>query len=235
MNTGSINVSRRDEWSALLLSVMKTSLSVAHKLGLSPDAVLDCAARHLRFRDFASFASGIHGASRADACCARRENISAIELAYIKRLASRVDEDRNVLAQLPTTGSMAIYHHLEASDKVYEKVSAAILALKNDVLHAFSQHGSLSDRAIAGVSGLARALAAIAPADEYAQAYERAVTALLVVRFATQNAVVVSDITGAENPAYVNANQDPLTSQSAQGAWMQRVKEVVRHPARLHK
>jgi hypothetical protein len=81
---------------------MMATLSVAHEFELPPDSTLNCAARHLRFHDFAWFASAMQGASRAHACCESRGNISAVEVAYIKTLAARLKKNRNALAGTPT-------------------------------------------------------------------------------------------------------------------------------------
>jgi hypothetical protein len=167
---------RTDERSGLLLLVMKTSLSVAHELGLPPHTTLDCAARHLHFHDFTWFASAMQGASRAHACCERSGDIPAVAVAYIKTLAARVESDKNVLACNPTIHASDLHTYDEAPAQAYEKVAAAILALKGDVRREFSQSSVSSDAAVEGASGFAKALAAIMPADGNAEAYERALT-----------------------------------------------------------
>ena len=239
MNKRSMSVCRRDEWSALLLCLMKTTLAVAHELGLSPEAVLDCAARHLQFRDFASFASSIHGASRAYDCCMRRESVSAMDVAYIKTLAARVDSERDVLACVPTMCCpLDLQYHLEAPPLAYEKVAAAIQALKDDVQRTFSQGGVLGDRAVEDASSFGRALTAIMSTEDEIAAYERAVTAILKVRFAAQYPPVDVDSDGSESEQILvddaHSRVVPVSAASA-GGRMQRVKDVVNHPLGVHK
>ncbi|ACC73710.1 hypothetical protein PPMP20_24085 [Paraburkholderia phymatum] len=228
MNTSSMSVCRQDEWTALLLCAMKTSLSVAHELGLSPDAVLECAARHLKFRDFASFASAVHGASRAYGCCSRRDTISAVEVAYIKTLATRADNDRDVLACVPAMCCVPdSQNHLEAPDIAYEKVIATIQALKDDMRRTFSQCDAPGDGLVAGASGFARALTAIMPAEDNMTAYERAMKAILRIRFAMPCLHVDEHADDAE------AHQDVRLTEPPAG-WMQRVEGVVHQPVGLH-
>ncbi|MEM5388493.1 hypothetical protein VSR68_33725 [Paraburkholderia phymatum] len=235
MNEGSMRGYRKDEWSDLLLIVMKTSLSVAHELALPPDAVLDCAARHLLFHDFASLASAMQGASRVHDSLRRRDSIPAVEVAYIKNLAARIDANRNVLAYPPTPCASELRHHVEAPAQAYEKVASAIQALKTDVRQTFMRSNTYSETAIEAASGFANALAAIVPGDDSVEAYERALAAVLHVRFTGSRRLIDGTMDDAErHPAddgHVGA--EPLST--APGGWMQRVKDAVHHPAKLHK
>lgn len=227
MNESSMRGCRYDEWSELLLLVMKTSLSVAHELGLLPEAVLD-AASHLRFHDFACFASAIQGASRAHACCARRDTIPAVEVAYIKTFAARLDSNRNVLACVPTMCASDLENHVGASDQTYEKVAAGVQALKEDVQREFSLgNGAFGNTPVEGASGFAQALAAIMPADDNAEAFERALAAVLHVRFTTQRNLFHGD---ADCAGSHQGGDGP----SVPGGWMQRINDAVHHPIRLH-
>ncbi|WP_184129859.1 hypothetical protein [Paraburkholderia atlantica] len=194
MYANSMKGCRQDEWGELVLIVMKTSLAVAHELGLTPDAVLDCAARHLRFQDFRCFAAAMLGAARAQACCRRRDVGPSVEASYIKTLAARVDIDRNVLAFMPALCTVAPRDHARAPAHVYEKVAAALQQLKEDVQRVFSRGSDAFSRAdIEGASGFAKALAAIMPADNDANAFERAFAAVLQVRFSSQLHLVPGD------------------------------------------
>jgi hypothetical protein len=224
---------RQDEWSELVVLVMKTSLSVAHELGLPPEAVLDCAARHLRFHDFAYFASAMQGAARAHACCSRRDIIPPVEVAYIKTLATRLEINRNVLACVPTVDAVDLRGHVGALAQTYEIVAAAIQALKEDVQHAFSVGiGAFSDAAVEGASGFARTLAAITSADDNAETFERAFAAVLHVRFAAQLHVNLGD---AELQCHLDfdGHLTPVHQSYEPVGWIQRVKDAV-HPNRLH-
>ncbi|AXF04315.1 hypothetical protein [Paraburkholderia hospita] len=235
MNESSVRGYRQDEWSERLLLAMKTSLSVAHELGLSPDAVLDCAARHLQFDDFTSFASAIQGASRVHDYCGRRENIPTAAVAYIKHLASRVESDRNVLAGTPTMCSSDLQIHVEAPAQAYDKVGAAVQALKDDVQRAFSQRGVLTGADMEDASEFARALAALMPVDDNEKAYERALSAVLHVRFAVQYQPVHRNADDAGRRQDMDGHGESANLAPAPGGWMQRVKDVVHHPARLYK
>jgi hypothetical protein len=184
MYQSSMKGRRQDEWSEFVLLVMKTSLSTAHELGLSPEAVLDCAARHLHFHDFTYFASAMQGAARAHACCLRRDAISPVEVAYIKTLAARLDSSRNALAYVPTVSAVDLRDCVGAPVQAYEKVAAAIQALREDLLRAFSlESGALSDAAREGASRFARSLATLSPSDNSAVGFERAFAAVVYVRF----------------------------------------------------
>lgn len=195
MNESATTRFRLDEWSELLLLAMKTSLSVAHELGLLPDAVLDCAARHLQFHDFECFASAMLGASRAQTCChGRRDRITAMEVAYIKTVAACIDSNRSVLACMPAMCASGVPYQVDAPAQAYERVSAAVQTLKHDVQSTFSLSGGLTDASVEEASGLARALAAITPADNDVKAYERALTAVLHVRFAMEDQAVRDDV-----------------------------------------
>jgi hypothetical protein len=235
MNEGSMRGYRKDEWSELLLIVMKTSLSVAHELALPPDAVLDCAARHLHFHDFASLASAMQGASRVHDCLRRRDSIPAVEVAYIKSLAARIDANRNVLAYPPTMRASDLQHHVEAPAQAYEKVAAAIQALKTDVRQTFTQSNTYSETAVEAASGFAKALAAIASGDDSVEAYERALAAVLHVRFAGSCQLVDGKRDDAAHHPADDANVGAALRSTAPGGWMQRVKDAVHHPVRLHK
>jgi hypothetical protein len=184
MNESSREMCRDDEWSVLLRLVMKTSLSVAHELGLSPDSVLDCAARYLRFYDFAWFASAMHGASRAQYCCERTNEFSASEIAYITILAARLNNNRNALACVPTTSAPRVQHYDEVPAHAYEKVRAAIRALKDDVQRYFSHSGDSRSAIGDDVSEFATALLTIMPAGGGTESFKRATAAVLRVRFA---------------------------------------------------
>lgn len=235
MNESSVRRFRQDEWSERLLLAMKTSLSVAHELGLSPDAVLDCAARHLQFDDFMSFASAIQGASRLHNCCGRRDNIPATEVAYIKRLASRVGSDRNVLAGTPTMYPSDLQTHVEAPGQAYDKVAAAVQALKDDVQRAFSQRDALTGADMEDASEFARALAALMPVDDNEKAYERALSTVLHVRFAVQYQPVHRNVDDAARHQGTGGQGEPASLSPPPGGWMQRVKDVVHYPGRLYK
>jgi len=235
MNESSVRRYRQDEWSERLLLAMKTSLSVAHELGLSPDAVLDCAARHLQFDDFTSFASAIQGASRVHNCCGRRGNIPSTEVAYIKRLASRVGSDRNVLAGTPTMCRSDLQIHVEAPAQAYDTVAAAVQALKDDVQRAFSQCGALTGADMEDASEFARALAALMPVDDNEKAFERALSAVLHVRFAVQYQPVHRNADDAARRQNTGGHGEPANLSPPPGGWMQRVKDVVHYPGRLYK
>ncbi|MEM5295683.1 hypothetical protein VSR82_15240 [Burkholderia sp. JPY481] len=194
MYPNSMKGSRQDEWGELVLIVMKTSLAVAHELELTPDAVLDCAARHLRFDDFRCFAAAMLGAARAQAWCRRRDAGPSVEASHIKTLAARVDIDRNVLAFMPALCAAEPPDHTSAPAHAYEQVVAALQQLKEDVQRVFSRGGSAFSRAdIEGASGFAKALEAIMPADDDSNAFERAFAALLQVRFSSQLQLVPGD------------------------------------------
>ncbi|WP_241018968.1 hypothetical protein [Paraburkholderia sp. Tr-20389] len=144
-----------------------------------------------------------------------------------------------MLARVPTMccSSSDLQSHREAADLAYEKVVAAVQALKDDVHRSFSQGGVLSDSAVAGASGFARALAEIMSTDEDVGAYERAVTAILKVRFAVRYPLVddVADAHDTEQDQDVNVHSGVPPLSTAANGWMQRVKDVVHHPASLHK
>ncbi|MEX3789703.1 hypothetical protein [Paraburkholderia sp. BR14374] len=193
MYANSTRGGRQDEWGELVLIVMKTSLAVAHELELTPDAVLDCAARHLRFDDFRCFAAAMLGAARAQAWCRRRDAGPSVQASHIKTLAARVDIDRNVLAFMPALCTAEPPDHTEAPAHAYEKVVAALQQLKEDVQRVFSRGSSAFSRAdIEGASGFAKALEAIMPADD-ANAFDRAFAAVLQVRFSSQPQLVPGD------------------------------------------
>ncbi|MEM5438775.1 hypothetical protein [Paraburkholderia diazotrophica] len=235
MNEGSMRGYRKDEWSELLLIVMKTSLSVAHELALPPDAVLDCAATHLLFHDFASLASAMQGASRVHDCLGRRASIPAVEVAYIKSLAARIDTDRNVLAHPPTTCASDLQRHVEAPAQAYEKVATAIQALKTDVRQTFMQSSMYSDTAVEAASGFAKALAEITPGNDGVDAYERALAALLHVRFTGPLQLVDRNADDAERHPGGDQHAGTVPLSTAPGGWIQRVEDAVHHPAKLHK
>jgi hypothetical protein len=176
MSESSMESRLKDEWSELLLLMMKTSLSVAHELGLPPDRTLDCAARHLHFHDFAWFASAMHGASRVQACCGRSGHKSAAEVAHIKTLAARLESNRNVLAGLPAIYASALHAHIDLPAQAYEKVAEAVQELKDDVQREFSQCSVTSSAAVQLASGFAKALAVIISVDDNAEACERSVS-----------------------------------------------------------
>ena len=234
MYESSMRRCRQDEWSELVLIVMKTSLSVAHELKLPPDAVLDCAARHLHFHDFPCFASAMQGAARAHACCCRREVIPPVDVAYIKALAARLDINRNVLAFMPTH-TVELQDHVGAPPLAYEKVVAAIQQLKADVQCVFSlESGAFSSAAIEGALGFARALVAIMPAADNSDTFERAVATVLHVRFSTDPDLLASD---ADHVLRIRGADGVLATvrlPAASTGWMQRVKDAVHHPGRLH-
>ncbi|RFU49088.1 hypothetical protein [Paraburkholderia sp. DHOC27] len=226
---------RKDEWSELLLLVMKTALAVAHELGLPPDGTLDCAARRLHFHDFAWFASAMQGASRAYACCERSTNISAVEVAYINTLAAHLKNNRNVLSSVPTLSASARRSQVEAPATAFEKVAKALAALKDDIQREFSQSSSSGSSAPRDASGFARALVAIMGGGANNDAYGRALAAVLRVRFAVDGDVAAEnvDITGSR-PGYDAhvMHEPPLVSRDG---WTQRVKDAIRHPNVLHK
>ncbi|MEI5996672.1 hypothetical protein H3V53_05475 [Paraburkholderia bengalensis] len=220
---------RRDEWSDLLLRMMKTSLSVAHELRLAPEAVLDCAAKHLRLRDFTSFASAMQGAARAHACCRRRDGVLAVEVAYIKILAANVNSDRNVLADIPTMCAPDLQNHVEAPARAYEKVAMAIEALKTDVQRDFSLHkGALDNQAVNGASKFAKSLAAIVPVDDEADAFDRALAAVLHVRFAAQRQRIEVSGNVAQQQLSGDAHPSAMPTMAPAG-WMQHIDEAVHH------
>jgi hypothetical protein len=235
MNESSMESCRKDEWSELLLLVMRTSLSVAHELGLPPDTTLDCAARHLHFHDFAWFASAMQGASRAHACCGQSGNISAVEVAYIKTLAARLKSNRNVLAGVPTIYAYDLQVHVDAPAQAYEKVAEAIRALKGDVRRAFSQIRVSDDAALQGASGFAMALAAIMSVEGKAAAYERALAAVLHVRSAVDRHVADGDADNGERHRSFDGHKTHEQRPVAPDGWVQRVKDAIYHPNRLHK
>ncbi|RZF31299.1 hypothetical protein EVC45_02275 [Paraburkholderia sp. UYCP14C] len=210
MSASSIRGCRQDEWGELVLIVMKTSLSVAHELQLPPDAVLDCAARYLQFEDFPSFASATLGAARAHACCCRREVLPPVEVAYIKTLAARVDLNRNVLALMPAMHTVELQDDVGAPAHACDKVAAALQKLKEDVQRVFSLGGSaFSSAEIEGASGFAKALAAIMPADDDSDVFERAFAAVLRVRSSSRLHLVPGD---AEPLLRVQGVDGPPTS-----------------------
>jgi hypothetical protein len=229
MNERSMTACRRDEWTDLLLRMMKTSLSVAHELRLAPEAVLDCAAKHLHFRDFTSFASAMQGAARAHACCRRRDDVLAVEVAYIKILAANVDSDRNVLANIPTMCVPDLQNHVEAPAQAYKKVAVAIEALKTDVQRDFSLYkGALDNEAVIGASKFAKSLAAIVPADDEAHALDRALAAVLHVRFAAQRQRM--GVSGNAARQHLLGDEHPSTMPSiVPAAWMQHINEGGHH------
>lgn len=205
---------RDDEWGNLLILVMRTSLSVAHELGLPPDAALDCAARHLRFHDFQCLASAIQGASRAYACCRRRDVIRTLDVTYIKTLAARVENDRGILACLPTMCGFDPQDHHEASIQAYEKVAAALEAFEDDVQRAFSlESGAPGVTAVERASDFAKKLAAITDVGDAGKAFDSALAAVMHVRF---NAVLdAGRVLGAEKQP--TAVQQPTTMGALNG------------------
>lgn len=214
--------------------VMKTSLSVAHELGLPPEAVLDCAARHLRFHDFPCFASAIQGAARAQACCLRRDIIPPVDVAYIKTLAASLESCRNVLACVPTINAVELRDHVGAPDHAYEIVETAIQTLKDDLRQVFSQGSdAFSNAAVEGACGFARALAAIMPADDRVEAFERAFAAVMHVRFAAQLHIDVGDADHLQSHLVVDGHPMPLHQPDEPLGWIQRVKDAA-HLNRLH-
>jgi hypothetical protein len=235
MHDRSMRGCRQDEWSELILLVMKTSLSVAHELGLPPEAVLDCAARHLLFHDFPAFASAMQGAARAHACCCRRDRLPPTDVAYIKTLAAHVDSNRNVFACVPSMCAVDPGDHVEAPAQAYEKVEAAIQALKEDVQRVFSVGTSgLGQPAVKGASAFARALAAIMPAVSDSSAFERAFAALMHIRFAAQFHFLPGDMDHRQGQLDLGGHLTPMHLPSETVSWMQRVKDVVHQPGRLH-
>ncbi|WNC94803.1 hypothetical protein RI103_33215 [Paraburkholderia sp. FT54] len=235
MNESSMQGRHRDEWSELILLVMKTSLSVAHELGLPPDSTLDCAARHLLFRDFTWFASAMQGASRVLACCGSGGDIPAVEIAYIKTLAERVESNRNVLAYIRTIYATDLHAYGERPAHAYERVAAAIQALKADVRREFSQSAMSSNAAVECASGFAKALAAIMHADGNADAYERALAAVMHVRFAESRHLVHGDTDDARRHLTVDGRVAHMQTSFMPDDWKQRVKDAVNHPNSLHK
>lgn len=232
MNESSMEVRQKDEWSELLLVVMKTSLSVAHELGLPPDATLDCAARHLHFHDFTWLASAMQGASRVHACCERTDNMPAVEVAYIKTLAARVESNRNVLACGPSMYASEVQTHVDAPALAYEKVTAAVRALKGNVQCEFSQSGVSADAAVESASGFAGALVAIMPTEGNAEAYERALAAVLHVRFALDLRIVHGDAGDPGSHPTFDGHMAPDQRPSVPAGWRQRVKDAVHHHRR---
>jgi hypothetical protein len=234
MDESSRRSCRLDEWSELVVLVMKTSLSVAHELGLPPEAVLDYAARHLRFHDFACFASAIQGAARAHACCMRRDLIPPADVAYIKTLATCLETSRDVLACVTTMGAVELREHVGAPAQAYEIVETAIQALKEDLQHVFSRgSGCFSNAAVEGASAFARGLAAIMPADDNAEPFERAFAAVMHVRFAAQLHVDVGDAEQFHGHLVVDGLPMPVYQPHEPPGWIHRVKDAV-HPDRLH-
>ncbi|WP_233809173.1 hypothetical protein [Paraburkholderia sp. HP33-1] len=235
MYQSSIKHCRQDEWSELVLIVMKTSLSVAHELRLPPDAVLDCAARHLHFRDFPCFAWAMQGAARAHACCCGRDAIRPADVAYLKTLAAHHDINRNALACMPAMHTVGLQGHVGVPDQVYEKVEAAIQKLKDDVQRVFSPGSGVFSRAdIEGAAGFAKALGAIMPAGDNPDAFERTFATVLHVRFSAQLHLVPGD---TDHVLRVLGVDRLLTSghlPSAPTGWMQRVKDAVHDHDRLH-
>ncbi|WP_233850213.1 hypothetical protein [Paraburkholderia sp. HD33-4] len=210
MSASSIRGGRQDEWGELVLIVMKTSLSVAHELELAPEPVLDCAARHLHFQDFPWFASAMLGAARAQACCCRREVLRPVEVAYMKTLAARVDLDRNVLALIPAMHTVELQDDVGAPAHACDKVAAALQKLKEDVQRVFSLGSSaFGSTEIEGASDFAKALAAIMPADDDSDVFERAFAAVLRVRFSSRLHLVPGD---AEPVLRVRGVDGPPTS-----------------------
>jgi hypothetical protein len=226
--------SRGDEWSELLLLMMKTSLSVAHELRLTPDSTLNCAAQHLGFHNFTWFASAMHGASRAQSCCGRNRNPSTVEAAYIRILAARLKSNRNALACAPTRGVPDIHNHDEVPDQAYERVESAIAALKADILREFS-HRYMSDDSISNdVSRFAKALVTIMPADGDAGRFERASAALLRVRFGLDHQVVIGHDGKSVQHPIINGDTSHASLPPAQDGWMYRIRHPLNHPKGLH-
>jgi hypothetical protein len=230
MNSGYMEWTRKDEWSELLLLMMKTSLSVAHELRLPPDATLDCAARYLRFHDFAWFASAMHGASRAQSCCEQSCNFSSIEAAYIRKLAGRLKNNRNAFACAPTTPVSEIQDHDESPAQAYEKVAAAIKALKGDIRREFARSDVSYDTAVDNISGLAQALVTLVPADSDVEPYERVFAALLHVRFSVNRYMVLGRHSDAGHDRANDADTPNALFSPAQNGWMHRIKHTTRHP-----
>lgn len=229
---------RKDEWSGLLMLVMRTALLVGHELGLPPDSTLDCAARHLHFHDFAWFASAMQGASRAHACCERSGAISAVEAAYIKTLAAHLKNNRNVLSSVPTISAIALRSQVDAPATAFEKVAKAVGALKDDIRREFASSNASGSAAVRDASGFARALTKIMSAGGDTDAYARALAAVMRVRFSSYSHSAETD---ADNRA---------STQSADGAdgqvmreerplapegWPQRVEDAIRHTNEQHK
>jgi hypothetical protein len=228
MTKSSVDSCRRDEWGDLLRLMMRTTLSVAHELGLSPDSALDCAARHLRFHDFASFASAMCGASRALLCGGLSRNFSATDVAYIKMLAARLKTNRNALACAPSIVAFEIQHHGDMPIQAYERVAAVIRALRAEILHEFSRGDVSDDVVLNDVSGFARALVKIMPAHDGVEAYERASAALLHVRFGVDRQLVVghADKAGRDLGAEEKTFHAPVSLD--QSSWMRYVRHIVR-------
>ncbi|EDZ99889.1 hypothetical protein BH160DRAFT_4814 [Burkholderia sp. H160] len=235
MYKSSISHCDQDEWSELVLIVMKTSLPVAHELQLPPDAVLDCAARHLRFQDFPCFAWAMQGAARAHACCCRRDANPPVEVAYIKALAAHLDHNRNALACMPTIHTISVQDHVAVPAQMYEKVAVALQKLKEDVQRVFSPGSGVFSRAdIDGAVGFAKALVAMMPAGDNPDAFERAFAAVLHVRFSTQLHLVPGDADHVLRVLRVDGLPTPVHLPSAPTGWMQRVKDAVHDTNRLH-
>jgi hypothetical protein len=235
MIDSSVESHRKDEWSGLLLLVMKTTLSVAHELELPPDSTLNCAARHLRFHDFAWFASAMQGASRAHACCESRGNISAVEVAYIKTLAARLKKNRNALAGSPTVYASDHRTQTDAPGEAFGKVAKAIEMLKDEIQREFSQSSVSTITAVQNASGFARALVAITPSDGNSEAYGRALGAVLRVRFATYRHVASRDADNGEHHRIMNGHDLHEQRAFAPDGWTQRVKNAIGHTNGLHK
>lgn len=226
---------RKDEWSGLLLLVMKTALLVAHELGLPPDSTLDCAARHLHFHDFAWFASAMQGASRAHACCERSGAISAVEAAYIRTLAAHLKNNRNVLSSIPTLSASALRSQVEAPATAFEKVAKAVRALKDEIRREFSPGNASGTAAVRDASGFASALVKIMSAAGDNEAYGRALAAVMRVRFSSysHSAEGNADIGARTQSAdgQVMEEQRPLAPE----VWTRRVEDAIRHTNEQHK
>jgi hypothetical protein len=234
MIEGSNESSHGDEWSELLLLMMKTSLSVAHELRLTPDSTLNCAAQHLGFHNFAWFASAMHGASRAQSCCGRNRNPSTVEAAYIRILAARLKSNRNALACAPTKAAPNIQNHDEVPDQAYERVESAIAALKADILREFSRR-YMSDNSIANdVARFAKALMTIMPADGDARRFERASAALLRVRFGVDHQLVIGHDGKSGQHLIVDGDTSLAQLLPAQDGWMYRIRHPLHQSKGLH-
>jgi hypothetical protein len=226
--------SRGDEWSELLLLMMKTSLSVAHELRLTPDSTLNCAAQHLGFHDFAWFASAMHGASRAQSCCGRNKNPSTVEVAYIRILAARLKSNRNALACAPTRAAPDIQNHDEVPNQAYERVESAIEALKADIVREFSRRYMSDDSTLNDVARFAKALATIMPADGGEGRFERACAALLRVRFGIDRQLVIGHDGKSGQHSIIGGDTTHAPLSPAQDGWMYRIKHPLSQSKGLH-
>jgi hypothetical protein len=233
MYESSMRVGRQDEWGELVRLVMRTSLSVAHELGLPPEAALDCAARYLHFRDFPCLASAVQGAERAHACCDRRNGLAPADVAYLRALAARVERNRNVLACAPAMCASDLSDHVGTPAQVCEKVATAVQTLKEDVQRVFSiGNGAFGSPAVESASGFATALAAIMPADASSAAFERALGAVLRVRFDAQVRLVPAEVDHTQHQLGVDGSLTAPPLPSAPAVWMQRVKDAMHHAGR---